>query len=153
MIVENFMSTDVSVLKPEDTLGEVADLFLEKKIDGAPVVEDGKLIGLLTKTHLIRAMSQKVPLDRPIKNYMSLMVKTLSPHQPIEDVDIIFTGRYPVVDKGELVGIITKSDIMIALTDIIAEMSGQLEIVINSAYNPIIAIDRKGIITIWNQWL
>ena len=151
MIVENFMSTDVSVLKPEDTLGEVADLFLEKKIDGAPVVEDGKLIGLLTKTHLIRAMSQKVPLDRPIKNYMSLMVKTLSPHQPIEDVDIIFTGRYPVVDKGELVGIITKSDIMIALTDIIAEMSGQLEIVINSAYNPIIAIDRKGIITIWNR--
>ena len=151
MIVENFMSTDVSVLKPEDTFGDVVNLFLEKKIDGAPVVEDGKLVGLLTKTHLIRAMSQKIPLERPIKDYMTRLVKTLSPQQSIDDVDIMYTGRYPVVDKDELVGIITKSDIMVALTDIIAEMSGQLEIVINSAYNPIVAIDHKGIITIWNQ--
>ena len=151
MIVENFMSTDVSVLKPEDTFGDVVNLFLEKKIDGAPVVEDGKLVGLLTKTHLIRAMSQKIPLERPIKDYMTRLVKTLSPQQSIDDVDIMYTGRYPVVDKDELVGIITKSDIMVALTDIIAEMSGQLEVVINSAYNPIVAIDHKGIITIWNQ--
>jgi len=145
------MSTDVSILKPENTFGEAASLFLERKIDGAPVVEDGQLVGLLTKTHLIRAMSQNIPLDWPIKDYMSRLVKTLSPHQPIEDVDIMLTGRYPVVDKGKLVWFITKSDIMVALTDIIAEMSGQLEIVINSTYNPIIAIDRKGIITIWNQ--
>jgi PAS domain S-box-containing protein len=151
LIVESFMSTDVSILKPEDTLGEVANLFLEKKIDGAPVIEDGQLVGLLTKTHLIRAMSQEIPLDQPIREYMSRLVKTLSPHQPIENVDIMFTGRYPVVDNGELVGIITKSDIMVALTEIIAEMSGQLEIVINSAYNPIVAIDNKGTITIWNQ--
>ncbi|MCK9314045.1 MAG: sigma 54-interacting transcriptional regulator [Methanocorpusculum sp.] len=145
------MSTDVSILKPENTFGEVATLFLGKKIDGAPVVEDGQLVGLMTKTHLIRAMSQKIPLDQPIKDYMSRLVKTVSPDQPIEDVDIMYTGRYPVVDKGELVGIITKSDIMVALTEIIAEMSGQLEIVINSAYNPIVAIDRNGTITIWNQ--
>jgi PAS domain S-box-containing protein len=151
LIIGNFMSTDVSILKPENTFGEAASLFLERKIDGAPVVEDGQLVGLLTKTHLIRAMSQNIPLDWPIKDYMSRLVKTLSPHQPIEDVDIMLTGRYPVVDKGKLVGFITKSDIMVALTDIIAEMSGQLEIVINSTYNPIIAIDRKGIITIWNQ--
>ena len=151
MIIGNFMSTDVSILKPENTFGEAASLFLERKIDGAPVVEDGQLVGLLTKTHLIRAMSQNIPLDWPIKDYMSRLVKTLSPHQPIEDVDIMLTGRYPVVDKGKLVWFITKSDIMVALTDIIAEMSGQLEIVINSTYNPIIAIDRKGIITIWNQ--
>lgn len=151
MIIENFMSTDVSILKPENTFGEVATLFLGKKIDGAPVVEDGQLVGLMTKTHLIRAMSQKIPLDQPIKDYMSRLVKTVSPDQPIEDVDIMYTGRYPVVDKGELVGIITKSDIMVALTEIIAEMSGQLEIVINSAYNPIVAIDRNGTITIWNQ--
>jgi len=151
LIIENFMSTDVSILKPENTFGEVATLFLGKKIDGAPVVEDGQLVGLMTKTHLIRAMSQKIPLDQPIKDYMSRLVKTVSPDQPIEDVDIMYTGRYPVVDKGELVGIITKSDIMVALTEIIAEMSGQLEIVINSAYNPIVAIDRNGTITIWNQ--
>jgi len=149
--VQNFMSTDLILLSPDNTLGEVANLFLEKKIDGAPVVENGDLVGLLTKTHLIRAMSQEVPLSRTIKDFMSRLVKTLPPDQPIDEVDIMYTGRYPVVENGELVGIITKSDIMVALTEIIQEMSGQLEIVINSAYNPIVAIDCKGIITIWNQ--
>lgn len=151
MRVKSFMSTDLILLSPGDTLGEVATLFLENKIDGAPVVEDGQLVGLLTKTHLIRAMSQEIPLNHTVREFMSRLVKTLPPDQPIDEVDIIYTGRYPVVENGKLVGIITKSDIMVALTEIIEEMSGQLEIVINSAYNPIVAIDRKGIITIWNQ--
>jgi PAS domain S-box-containing protein len=149
--VKHFMSSDLILLAPDDTLGQVANLFLEKKIDGAPVVEDGQLIGLLTKTHLIRAMSQQEPLTRPVKDFMSHLVKTLCPEQPIYDVDIMYTGRYPIVENGKLVGIITKSDIMVALTEIIAEMSGQLEIVINSAYNPIVAVDHTGTINIWNQ--
>lgn len=151
MRVKSFMSTDLILLSPDDTLGEVATLFLEKKIDGAPVIEDGQLVGLLTKTHLIRAMSQEIPLNRTVREFMSRLVKTLPPEQPIDEVDIMYTGRYPVVEDGKLVGIITKSDIMVALTEIIEEMSGQLEIVINSAYNPIVAIDRKGVMTIWNQ--
>ncbi len=151
MKVKNFMSTEVISLSQDLTLMEVVDLFLKNKIDGAPVIKDGKMIGLLTKTHLLRAVRQGVSLNSSIRDYMTTKVKTLNPNEDIRDVDILYTGRYPVIEENELIGFITKSDIMVALTNIIEELSGQMETVINSAYNPIIAIDDQGIIRIWNK--
>lgn len=151
MIIRNFMSTGLILLEPENTLMDTATVFLQNKIDGAPVTRDGQVVGLITKTHLIRAITNHTDMNQPISMHMSGMVKTLNPQQKITDVDIMYTGRYPVIENGELVGIITKSDIMVALNEILEEMSGQLETVINSAYNPIVAIDRDGTITIWNQ--
>lgn len=151
MKVGNFMSTDIICLDPQSSLWETACLFLERKIDGAPVVKDGKIVGLLTKTHIIRAVAQQSDMSLPISDYMSRQVKVLDPDKDIRDVDILYTGRYPVVKNDELVGFITKSDIMVALTQVIDEMAEQMETVISSAYNPIIAIDRQGIIRIWNR--
>ncbi len=152
MIVGNFMNKDVIVLDLNTTLYDAAELFLENKIDGAPVVDGKIMIGLFTKTHLIRAMHARDDLKRPVKDYMTRRVRSISPEEEILNVDISGTGRYPVVDEsGQLVGIITKSDIMIALSEIVAEISGQMETVINSAYNPIVAIDKEGYINIWNR--
>lgn len=151
MKIKNFMSTGIISLHPDDTLKQTADLFLQNKIDGAPVIENGQIVGLFTKTHLIRAISNGTDMNNPVRFFMSGEVKTLNPDEQITDVDIMYTGRYPVVENGELVGIITKSDIMVALNEIIDDMSGQLETLINSAYNPIISIDKTGVIRMWNQ--
>ncbi len=151
MKVAEFMTTDPIVLNPDDSLWETACLFMKKKIDGAPVVKDGKMVGLITKTHLIRAIVDRVDMQNPIKDYMTKQVKYLHPEQDIRDVDIMYTGRYPVLDNNKLIGFITKSDIMVALNQIIDELAGQMETVINSAYNPIVAIDCQGIIRIWNN--
>ncbi len=152
MIVGNFMNKDVIVLDLNTTLYNAAELFLKNKIDGAPVVDGKIMIGLFTKTHLIRAMHARDDLNQPVKDYMTRRVRSISPEEEILNVDISGTGRYPVVDEsGQLVGIITKSDIMIALSEIVAEISGQMETVINSAYNPIVAIDKEGYINIWNR--
>ncbi|KUG03981.1 sigma-l-dependent transcriptional regulator [hydrocarbon metagenome] len=152
MIVGNFMNKDVIVLDLNTTLYEAAEIFLNNEIDGAPVVDGKIMIGLFTKTHLIRAMHAKDELDKPVKDYMTRKVRTVNPEEEILDVDVSGTGRYPVVDEsGQLVGIITKSDIMTALSEIVSEISGQMETVINSAYNPIVAIDKEGYINIWNR--
>lgn len=82
---------------------------------------------------------------------MTKQVKYLHPEQDIRDVDIFYTGRYPVVKNNQVIGFLTKSDIMVALKSIIDELAGQMETVINSAYNPIVAIDCQGIIRIWNR--
>lgn len=151
MKVAKFMTADPIVLDPDDSLWETACLFIQNKIDGAPVVENGKMVGLLTKTHLIRAIVERADMQRPIKDFMTKEVKYLHPEQDIRDVDIMYTGRYPVVDNNKVIGFLTKSDIMVALNYIIDELAGQMETVINSAYNPIIAIDCQGIIRIWNN--
>ncbi len=152
MIVGNFMNKEVIVLDLNTTLYEAAGIFLQNEIDGAPVVDGKIMIGLFTKTHLIRAMHARDDLHRPVKDYMTRKIRTVKPEEEILDIDISSTGRYPVVDEsGQLVGIITKSDIMIALSEIVTEISGQMETVINSAYNPIVAIDKEGYINIWNR--
>ncbi len=149
--VKNFMSRELYMLSPENSIWETANLFLEKKIDGAPVLEDGELVGMVTKTHLIRSICENIDPQTSIRELMSHNVISTSPDMDIRNIDIMYNGRYPVVENGELVGFITKSDIMVALNDIIDTISGQMETVINSTYNPIIAIDKQGIIVIWNQ--
>lgn len=145
------MNNDVICLNPDMSILETAKIFLKNKIDGAPVVEDDKIVGLFTKTHLIRALANEMDTQRPINDLMTHQVSVLDPNMDIRDVDIMYTGRYPVVEKGKMIGFITKSDIMVALNGIIDDISGQLETVINSAYNPVIAIDKDGIIRIWNR--
>ncbi|CFW97189.1 PAS fold [Syntrophomonas zehnderi OL-4] len=151
MQVKNFMSRKLYILKPDNTVKETAELFLKQKIDGAAVLENGKLVGLLTKTHLIRSIAEGTDPQTAIKYLMTTKVATTSPDSDIRENDIMKTGRYPVVENGELVGMLTKSDIMVALNEIIDTISGQMEAVINSAYNPIVAIDKQGSIVIWNQ--
>ncbi|HBQ86797.1 MAG TPA: hypothetical protein DD811_10025, partial [Syntrophomonas sp.] len=47
------MSCDPLTLRPDQTVGEVVTIFMENKIDGAPVLnDDAKLIGLFTKSHI-----------------------------------------------------------------------------------------------------
>jgi len=89
---------------------------------------------------------------RPVKDFMSRKVRTVSPDEEILNINVTASGRYPVVEEdGNLVGFITKSDIMLALSEIVDEISGQIKTVINSAYNPIVAIDKEGYINIWNR--
>lgn len=152
MQVRKFMTAPVIHISPEASLMATTELFLENKIDGAPVVDDkGCIVGLVTKTHLLRSMVNQIHPSTPVKSIMAKQVVMVSPHDDIRKIDIMYHGRYPVMDGDKLVGFITKSDIMIALYEIIDDMSGQLETVIQSAYNPIIAVDREGIIGIWNQ--
>lgn len=145
------MNNNVICLNPDMSILETAQIFLENKIDGAPVVENDKIVGLFTKTHLIRALANEMDTQRPVSDLMTHGVKVLDPNMDIRDVEIMYTGRYPVVENGKMIGFITKSDIMIALNEIIDDISGQLETVINSVYNPVIAIDKDGIIRIWNR--
>lgn len=151
MLVKNFMSRQIFTISPETSIGETASLCLEKKIDGVPVMQDGRLVGLVTKTHLIRSMVKKINPSTAVKEIMSNNVICASPEDDIRKIDIMYNGRYPVIENDQLVGFLTKSDIMIALYQIIDEVSGQMETVINSAYNPIVAINSMGNIVIWNQ--
>ncbi|MGE5417677.1 MAG: sigma 54-interacting transcriptional regulator [Acidobacteriota bacterium] len=151
MKVKDFMSTRPICLSPKSSLKEAASLFLDNKIDGAPVVQNDKLLGIFTKTHLIRAMRDNTDISRTVSDFMTGSVKTVEPSDDVRDIDIMYTGRYPVVKNDNLVGFITKSDIMVGLNRVIEEISGQMETVINSAYNPIVAIDNEGAIRIWNK--
>lgn len=54
MKIEDVMNKDVITCKPDDSLGHLANLFKEKHISGLPVMEKGKVVGLVSETDLIK---------------------------------------------------------------------------------------------------
>jgi CBS domain-containing protein len=53
--VKDVMTSGVAILSPTDSAIAAAKLMVEKKVNRIPVIEDGKLIGIVTRGDLIRA--------------------------------------------------------------------------------------------------
>src|SRR6185503_3761920 len=57
MTAKEFMSYKPITISPDATIGEAADLMTEHKISGLPVVDEGKLVGIITETDFCRLLS------------------------------------------------------------------------------------------------
>ena len=123
MKIKELMTKKVLVLKTENTLMDVAKLFLEKNIDGAPVLDkNGKLISIITKTDLMRAIVNKSEMNTKIEKLEFKKVITISSEMNIEDVSKYKVGRLLVVDANEkIIGIVTHTDLSNNLVEKIAK--------------------------------
>lgn len=151
MKICNFMSTELEVLTPEVSLARAAAVLMDKKLEGAPVMEDGELLGVFSRTHVVQAIADNADLTRPIRDFMASHFTSVAPDTDIMELDASYTGCYPVMEDGQLVGFVTRSDFMTGLNTKISEISSQMETLINSTYNPIIAVDCSGAIITWNK--
>ena len=111
--IKELMTKKVIVLKTDNTLFDVAKLFLEKNIDGAPVVDiDGKTISIMTKSDLISAIVNKLKMNTKIKMLEFKKVITISSDMNVEDVSKYKVGRLLVVDDNDkIICIITHTDL------------------------------------------
>lgn len=111
--VGQIMSRPVVTVPPTMPLTDVLSLMYQTKHLGFPVTDRGVLMGIITLTDLARTPV----LDRDalqVRDVMSSNVITLPPEAPVMDALRIMTkydiGRIPVME-GEIIGIVTKSDI------------------------------------------
>ncbi len=113
--VRHLMTNPVFTVSCDQILDEIAKIFEAKAISGAPVMKLGKLVGILSKRD-IRAAKRENRSHLPISSCMSQQVCVIDPKQPIlraiEKMTSNGVGRLPVVSEGELVGIITRNDII-----------------------------------------
>jgi CBS domain-containing protein/anti-sigma regulatory factor (Ser/Thr protein kinase) len=117
--IEQVMNRDVITVTPECSIQDLKELLRIKRISGAPVVEDDRLVGLISIEDLIRALEQG-ELDEAVHRYMTRQVQTVRAEDTLVSAVKLFAqfgyGRFPVVDEQErLVGIITQGDIVRAL--------------------------------------
>ena len=114
-------------LKPEDTLDLANDVISLGRIRHIPVVEEGRLVGIVTERDLIgAAASQIFGLKQKsksallksvlIKEVMKKRVVTAAPDTPIREVAHLMAekkiGCVPVVSAGAVVGLVTTTDIL-----------------------------------------
>ncbi len=118
--LRDFMTSgDVLTIEPSATLGEAARALRKRDVGAAVVVEGGEVVGIFTERDLLRAIADsRHPDVGQVHSYMTPDPVTLPPHHsPSEAAQIMNERRFrhiPVMEGGELVGIVSIRDLMSA---------------------------------------
>jgi CBS-domain-containing membrane protein len=126
-----FMTRAVMTVTRRQTMRELEALFEKHDFNSFPVVEDGKMLGIVTKFDFLRAFAfttgQMVPhydelMHRTVAEMMSEAVQHVEPTTPLTRVlELMVSLRsrsIPVLSTGcELVGMISREDVMRALRE------------------------------------
>ena len=127
MLVRNFMTTDVTALQVTDTLLDARMVFVRSSFRHLPVLRGKQLVGVVTE-HDVRQYSpstlsgvtpeeyNRILETTPVSRAMTREPLSVRPDQPVfEAANILYTQRFgclPVVEDGELVGIVTTTDML-----------------------------------------
>lgn len=147
MFVRQFMTSQVFTVSPNESIADTLALMRDKKIDRLPVLEKGKLVGFVTDGDL-REVSPSpattlsvfelnyLVAKTPIRDVAIKKVVTCDPDTRIEDAALLMRehriGGLPVLEEGNLVGIITGYDILDAFLDIMGSRSPGERVVIEA---------------------
>jgi CBS domain-containing protein/anti-sigma regulatory factor (Ser/Thr protein kinase) len=109
------MNERLVTVTPDTSMAEFKEVLRVNRISGTPVVESGRLIGIISLEDLIKALLQG-DIESPVRDRMTHNVYTVSVHESVIEAVKVFSqkgvGRLPVVDdQGNLVGVITQGDI------------------------------------------
>ncbi len=139
MKVKDLMSTKLFTVGPEDMLDKVFFLFNFEAIRHLPVLEKGKVVGVISDRDLKKILGprKKIVTDkidgtqftvhaRRVRTIMSRGLTTIGPDEQAADAAAIMAKRkigcLPVVKKDKLIGIITSTDILRAYVKLAKEV-------------------------------
>lgn len=113
--VRDIMSTNVHTLSLDITVEEAARLMRRYGHEGFPVVEEERLIGILTRSDVDRALHHGRG-NVPIRSILYTGPVHVSPDASVDEVREVMLehglGQVPVVDQGRFVGLVTRTDLI-----------------------------------------
>jgi CBS domain-containing protein len=129
-LVEKYMVplNNMVTFKPDQMIQEVIAIIIDKKISGAPVLDDHRhLVGIISEKDCLRIMVDQayhnLPAEsRKVSDYMTADVKTMSPKTNVVEAAIEFLNshfrRFPIVENGTMIGQVSRRDILKAAQNI-----------------------------------
>ena len=118
MHVAEWMSRPVHTVAPATTVADAVALLRRHRIRHLPVMEGDRVVGVVTDRDL-----RGVALETPVSAIMSRPVVVVSPRTAIDKAArLLFDRRIgclPAVEDGQLVGILTQTDAVAALLDLV----------------------------------
>jgi CBS domain-containing protein len=121
MQVENILQSKgraVETVTSSTTIGEAAAVLNAKRIGAVVVLDNGKVVGILSERDIVRHLGTDWSslTNRPVADIMTKAVVTASRFATIADVMERMTEKrirhMPIVDNGELVGIVSIGDVV-----------------------------------------
>jgi CBS domain-containing protein len=138
MRVRDLMTTEVLTVNPDMALKEAARVMLDAGVSGMPVVDDGVMVGIITEADFVASEADRraerragllrylhaeheIPSqERLVGDVMTKAVKTIGPEADHADAARLMEKghikRIPVVEDGQLVGLLSRWDILRAYT-------------------------------------
>ncbi|MEK6207559.1 MAG: CBS domain-containing protein [Chloroflexota bacterium] len=123
MKVRELMTKQPTTVEPDAKLGEVATLMKQEDCGSIPVVEGGRLVGIVTDRDIVvrGVASGKDPKNQRVSEVMSADPVSIGPDEDITAAEKVMGDRQirrlPVVEGGKLVGIIVTAQIARAGND------------------------------------
>lgn len=134
MTLDMIMSTDLVTVGPKDTLADARELMHDRKIHHLPVVDDGRLVGLVTLTNVLAATDSILRDEEnrihaseiAVRDIMVTDVATVDEHATLRQAALFLEkhriGCLPVMSDGELRGIITDTDFVAVAINLLEQL-------------------------------
>ncbi|HIB47625.1 MAG TPA: CBS domain-containing protein [Flavobacteriaceae bacterium] len=126
--VSDYMSTNLTTFKPEQSVLEVMNTLIKKKISGGPVVNSNyELVGIISEgdcmKHISTSRYHNHPMqDIKVEDHMVKEVETIDGEMNVFDAADKFLSsrrrRFPIVKDGKLVGLISQKDVLKAALEL-----------------------------------
>jgi tRNA nucleotidyltransferase (CCA-adding enzyme) len=117
-LVSDFMTKPVKVVSPNTSAEETLKIMLRYGHSGLPVVDNNKLVGIISRNDIGRINEESL-IQRPVRSYMTRNPITITPETPIKEAEKLMVekeiGRLPVIFEHNIVGIVTRTDLLRAL--------------------------------------
>lgn len=120
--VSDFMTRNLITFRPEQSILEVMEVLLKKRISGGPVVNDkNELVGIISEGDCLKELSDSRYHNHPMEDvkvelHMIKNVDTIDGDMNVLDAANKFLEskhrRFPILENGKLVGQISQSDVL-----------------------------------------
>jgi CBS domain-containing protein len=115
--VREAMTPGVRTVSPSQSLAEAAEVMKGEDVGSVPVVEEGRLAGIVTDRDIVtRAVAERRdPQTVKVGEVASRELVTVEPEQDLDEALALMTRhqvrRLPVVEEGRLVGMLAQADV------------------------------------------
>jgi CBS domain-containing protein len=127
LVVRDIMTRWVATAEPDRSIRDAATIMAKAHTGSLVVVVKGKPAGIVTEGDISRALSARANPDKvAVKKIMSKPLITVSPDKRVEEAAKLMTEKQikklPVVEDGNLLGIVTQTDIVASSFDLVTSL-------------------------------
>jgi len=152
MKVKQVMYERPETINLKRSIADVLDVYKRHQVNCAPVVNDqGGIVGILTVFRVLDAIKAGVSLEQPVADIMDTNLTSVNEDDFFEEVCQLPIERLLVLNNEQkLVGVLTRLELINKVYNAFDTTERELQVILQSIHNGIIAIDMAGQITHFN---